>query len=52
MRPQVFVSVSTEFNLSVVKELLRQSGFVIREIRKRRIPAETIYVYECARAAQ
>ena len=47
---KALVSVSTELNLSVVKELLRQSGFGIREIRKRRIPAETIYVYECTLA--
>lgn len=50
-RGKVLLSVSTELDLSVIKRKLQDSGFGIREIRKRRIPAETIYVYECTLAA-
>jgi release factor glutamine methyltransferase len=46
---KALLSVSTELDLSVIKRKLQESGFGIREIRKR-IPAETIYVYECALA--
>jgi len=49
-RGKALLSVSTELDLSVIKRKLQESGFGIREIRKRRMPAETIYVYECVLA--
>ena len=47
-RGRVLLSVSTELDLAAVKKGLLEKGFVTREIRKRRIPGETLYVYECA----
>ena len=44
---RAFLSVSTEVDLLAVEKQLQENGFEAREIRKRRIPGETIYVYEC-----
>ena len=44
---QALLSVSTEVDLLAVKKELQENGFETREIRKRWIPGETIYVYEC-----
>ena len=44
---RAFLSVSTEVDLRAVEKQLQENGFEAREIRKRRIPGETIYVYEC-----
>jgi release factor glutamine methyltransferase len=45
---RALLSASTEINLPAVKKELREKGFVAREVGKRRIPGEIIYVYECA----
>jgi release factor glutamine methyltransferase len=42
------LSVSTEVDLLALEKQIQESGFEARKIRKRRIPGETIYVYECA----
>jgi release factor glutamine methyltransferase len=44
---RALLSVSTEVDLLAVKKELQENGFETREIRKRWIPGETIYVYEC-----
>lgn len=44
---RALISVSTELDLSAIKENLRTSGFEVREVRKRRLPGETMFVYEC-----
>jgi release factor glutamine methyltransferase len=44
---RALLSVSTEVDLLAVKKELQENGFEACEIRKRRIPGETIYVYEC-----
>ena len=51
-RGKALLSVSTELNLLGIKKKLQESGFETREMRKRRIPGETIYVYECGLAAE
>lgn len=51
-RGKALLSVSTELDPPAIKKKLRESGFETREIRKRKIPGETIYVYECALAVQ
>jgi len=45
---RALVSVSTELDLSAIKDELQANGFDIYEIRKRRIPGETMFVYMCA----
>ena len=47
-RGKVLISVSTELDLEAIKNALLEKRFVVREIRKRKIPGETLYVYECA----
>ena len=47
-RGRVLLLVSTELDLSAIKKELLEKGFMTREIRKRKIPGETLYVYECA----
>jgi len=44
---KALLAVSTELDLSAIKKKLQESGFETRELRKRRIPGETIVVYEC-----
>ena len=44
---RALISASTELDLPAVREKLRANGFEVREIGKRRLPGETIYVYEC-----
>jgi HemK-related putative methylase len=44
---KALLSVSTETDLATITKELQENGFETREIRKRRIPGETIYVYEC-----
>jgi release factor glutamine methyltransferase len=44
---KALLSVSTEVDLLALKGDLRENGFETRQIRKRWIPGETIYVYEC-----
>jgi release factor glutamine methyltransferase len=46
---RVLLSVSTELDLPALKKEFKENGFVARELRKRWIPGETIYVYTCAR---
>jgi len=41
------ISVSTELDIAAVKEQLRKNGFELRERRRRRLPGETMFVYEC-----
>lgn len=49
-RGRVLLSVSTELDLLAIKKELLENGFETQEIRKRRIPGETLYVYECTRS--
>jgi len=46
---RALLSVSTELDLPALKKEFKENGFEAREARKRWIPGETIYVYECAR---
>ena len=41
------LSVSTELDLAAIREELHANGFDVREVRKRRLPGETMLVYEC-----
>ncbi len=45
---RALLSVSTELDLPTVYEGLRAHGFQLREMRKRKLPRETMFVYECA----
>ena len=47
---KALLSVSTELDLPTVKKELRENGFETREICRRSLPGETIYVYECVPA--
>ncbi len=47
---RALLSVSTELDLPAIKRELQETGFETREVRKRRIPGETLYVYECMRS--
>jgi len=44
---RALISVSTELDIAAVKEQLRENGFELRERRRRRLPGETMFVYEC-----
>jgi release factor glutamine methyltransferase len=44
---RALVSVSTELNLSAIRQELHENGFEVHERCRRRIPGETIFVYEC-----
>lgn len=46
---RVLLSLSTELDLTAIKHELSRNGFEIRERRRRRLPGETIFVYECLR---
>jgi len=45
------LSVSTELDLPAIREKLCANGFQVREVCKRRLPGETMLVYECARSS-
>lgn len=45
------LSVSTELDLPAIREEPHAKGFQVREVRKRRLPGETMLVYECARSS-
>lgn len=47
---RALLSVSTELDLPAIKKELQETGFETRQVRKRRIPGETLYVYECMRS--
>jgi release factor glutamine methyltransferase len=47
IRGRALLSVSTELDLAAIRKGLRKNGFRVREIAKRRILGETMYVYEC-----
>lgn len=44
---RTLLSVSTELDLAAVREELRTNGFEVRERCRRRLPGETMFVYEC-----
>lgn len=44
---KALLSVSTEIDLRALERELRENGCMTREILRRRIPGETIYVWEC-----
>lgn len=46
------LSVSAETDLSAIRKKLQENGFETREVLRRRIPGETIYVYECTLAVR
>ncbi len=47
---RALLSVSTELDLPAVRKELHANGFEVREIRRRRLPGETMLVYECVRS--
>ncbi len=47
---RAFLSVSTELDLLAIRKELHANGFEVREIRKRRLPGETMFVCECVRS--
>jgi release factor glutamine methyltransferase len=48
-RGRALLTASTELDLSMVRQDLRENGFEVHEICRRRIPGETMFVYECVR---
>ena len=44
---RALLSVSTELDSFPIREELRANGFEVREVCKRKIPGETMFVYEC-----
>ena len=46
-RGRALFSVSTELDLSMIRQELHENGFEVHEACRRRIPGETIFVYEC-----
>ena len=47
VRGGALLSVSTELDPFAIREELRANGFEVREVCKRKIPGETMFVYEC-----
>jgi len=46
---RVLLSLSTELDLAAIRYQLSRNGFEIHERRRRELPGETIFVYECLR---
>lgn len=44
---RALLSVSTELDLSAIRQELHENGFEVHEVCRRRIPGETMFVYEC-----
>lgn len=44
---RALLSVSTELDLSAIRKRLFANGFEVREVCRRRLPRETMFVYEC-----
>ena len=45
---RALLALSTELDLRAIQEKLVARGFKVREMRRRRLPGETMFVYECA----